>query len=121
MLQMFVKRLGELGYAVSQGELETLVFCKNKVENYIKNYCNLAAVPDGLLEIFVERVCGEFLLTKRRSGNLNSENFEDSGVKSITEGDVSVTFSDENYTDKLIEKLLNSGGGELLCYRKIRW
>lgn len=121
MLKMAVKRLEELGYEVKGADSELLLFCKNKVENYIKNYCNLPAVPEGLIEIFIDRICGEFLFSKLRSGNLNPENFEDSEIKSISEGDVSVTFSDSNKTEKLIEGLLRSGGGELNCYRKIRW
>lgn len=121
MLSMIAKRLGELGYETSASDGELLLFCKNKTENYIKNYCNLTAVPEGLLEFFIDRVCGEFLLTKLRSGKLNSENFNNSDIKSISEGDVSVTFSEDNSIHKLIEKLLQSGGGELNCYRKIRW
>lgn len=118
---MIARRLGELGYEVSDKDSELLLFCKNKVENHIKNYCNLPAVPDGLNEIFIDRACGEFLFSKQQSGNLNSENFDNCNIKSISEGDVSVTFSDEKVTEKFIEKLLQCGGGELNCYRKIRW
>ena len=120
MLQVIAKRLGELGYEYSQKDSELLLFCKNKVENYIKNYCNLPAVPDGLLEIFVDRVCGEFLFSKFHAEKLKNENSENN-IRSISEGDVSVTFSDENYPEKLIEKLINCGGGDINCYRKIRW
>lgn len=121
MLELITRRLGELGYETSTSDKELLLFSKNKVENYIKNYCNLPAVPDGLTEIFIDRVCGEFLFSKFNSGNLNSENSGESEIKSISEGDVSVTFSDKNGTEKLIERLLQSGGGEINCYRKIRW
>lgn len=121
MLDLIAKRLGELGCEVSQADSELLLFCKNKVENYIKNYCNLPAVPDGLFEIFVDRICGEFLFLKLESGQLDSESLGEIGIKSVTEGDISVSFSGEGGVRKLIEFLMNCGGGELICYRKIRW
>ena len=121
MLELIAKRLKELGHETSANDKELLLFCKNKVENYIKNYCNLPAVPDGLTEIFIERVCGEFLFSKLQSGVLNSDNLDNSEIKSISEGDVSVTFSEKSSAEKLIERLLQSGGGEIECYRKIRW
>lgn len=121
MVKMIAKRLAELGYETSSKDDELLLFCKSKVENYIKNYCNLPAVPEGLTEIFIDRACGEFLFSKLGSGKIDPENPGISEVKKISEGDVSVTFSEEGGAAKLIERLLQSGGGELNCYRKIRW
>lgn len=121
MVRMITKRLGELGYETKESDFELLLFCKNKVENYIKNYCNLPAVPEGLTEIFIDRACGEFLFSKLGNGRINSDELGNSEIRSISEGDVSVTFSEKNNAEKLIERLLRCGGDEINCYRKIRW
>lgn len=118
MFKVIAKRLGELGCEVSDNDLELVDFCLKKVENQIKNYTNLSAVPEGLFEVFVDRVCGEVLLSKLKSGELGEGSL---GVKSISEGDVSVSFSGEMTAADIIERLLNSGGGELACYRRIKW
>lgn len=118
MEEVISERLAALGCVVGDGDAELIAFCMRKVENYIKNFTNLPAVPEGLFEVFADRVCGEVLLSKLRSGELGGGAL---GIKSIVEGDVSVTFSGAEEVPEVIERLLNSGGGELICYRKIRW
>ena len=66
-------------------------FTIQKVENHINNSCNTASMPDGLYEVAVERVCGEYLFAKKQSGQL--EGFDlDAAVKQVATGDTSVSF-----------------------------
>ncbi len=118
MFDIIAGRLAGLGYEISEDDAELISFCSKKVENDIKNRTNLADIPEGLREVFIDRVCGEVLMSKLMSGELDGG---EGGVKSITEGDVSVSFSGGVSVRDLIDRLLASGRGELICYRKIRW
>lgn len=101
----------------------------NKVENHIKNYCNISKIPDGLYELLVDGVCGELLKTLKDSNLLNAENFDlDTAVKSITEGDVSVTYAvnegsatDEQKLTALINSLADIDKNCLTRYRRLNW
>ena len=49
-------------------------------------------------------------------------------VKSVQTGDTNVTFAigegsmtDEQRFDAIVSSLLNTGEGELICFRKIKW
>jgi len=117
------ERLAEFGYTVMP-EDETLIgFIIVKVENHIKNQCNILAVSEGLHEIAVDMAVGEFLLFKKASGQLTGFDL-DSAAKSIQEGDTSITFADgtpEKRLDSLISYLVNHGDGAMASFRRVRW
>jgi len=119
-----IKRLAALGYEATTEDDWMLDFIIQKVEDHIKNDCNVTAVPDGLHQVVVERSSGEFLFVKKQSGRLEGFDLE-SAVKQVQAGDTSVTFADgaspESRLDALLKYLMSCGGGELACYRKIRW
>lgn len=121
---MVLERLISLG-CNGGSDLLAIDFCIQKVENHIKSYCNIAYIPDELIEIVVDRVCGEFLFSKKQIGQLdNTFNFE-AAVKSVQAGDTNVSFdttqSPENRFDALLNYLQSRGEGDLICYRKIKW
>lgn len=121
-----LERLVSFGYNSKEGDAWVICFSMQKIENHIKNYCNIDSVPDGLFNIAVDMVCGDFLFTQKNTGNLELTDLDlDGAISSIKEGDTQVNFgsgsSDEDKLIDLINYLLNNGSGELLCYRKIRW
>ena len=70
--------------------------------------------------------CGELLFAKKQTGQLEIGDLDLTGaISSIKEGDTQVNFngdeSDSDKVDSLLNYFLNSGKGELVCYRKIRW
>lgn len=128
MIKLAKARLAWLGYEVPDGDNELLEFCKNKAENSVRNFCNLpdsAEIPGGLSEILTDRICGEYLLSKRNSLSGLDVSDNSAAVKQIVEGDVSVTYAEgtspAERLDKLVERLLNCGERELVRFRKIRW
>lgn len=121
-----INRLKFLGYEVTDNDVYSINFICEKVENHIKNVCNICEIPDGLKNIYVDMVCGEFLQFKHNTGQLADTNFDvDNALSSVTMGDVSMSFDKSASVAakfaSLIDMLINSGKGELLCYRKIRW
>ena len=123
MLDDIKQRLAAFGYNTTAADDWVLGFCINKVETHIKNNCNVAEVPEGLRSIAVDMVCGEFLFGKKQSGQGVGIDFE-AAVKSIAEGDTTVTFdtssSVEGKYDALISYLMH-GEVDFATYRRIRW
>lgn len=121
-----LQRLVSLGYKLKENDDWILCFAMQNVENKIKNSCNITSVPDGLFHVAVDMVCGEFLFTKKQTGQLTIGDLDlDGAITSINEGDISVQFasgaSDEEKLDLLLNHLLHKGEGDFVCYRKIKW
>lgn len=100
-----------------------LAFAAGKVEEKIRNFCNIAEVPGELIYTAVDMVCGEYLYQMQQLGKL--ENFDvDAAVKSIDEGDVKITFMDNaSASDKLVTFIghLLDHEADLLAFRRLRW
>lgn len=128
-LTIITKRLESFGYSVTGSDDDLIDFCISKVEQHIKNFCNIPAVPDELQEVAVDMVCGELLNMKFLTGSLDDLsglNLEVRGVKTITEGDTTVQFADTDPSDaakftSLINDLIHGREGDLICFRRMRW
>ena len=121
-----LKRLVSFGCTLREDDAWVICFAMQKVENHIKNYCNITSVPDGLFNVAVDVVCGEFLFTKKQTGQLDIGDLDlDDAITSIKEGDTQVNFgsgtSDDEKFSVLLNYLQHNGDGDLICYRKIRW
>lgn len=121
-----LKRLISLGYVPKEYDAWMLCFSIQKVENHIKNSCNTTSIPDGLFNVAVDMVCGEFLFAKKQTGTLELDEIDLTGaIKSIFEGDTTVQFvegsSDEERFNSLLNYLLHKGDGDFVCYRKLKW
>lgn len=125
-IELVLKRLESLSYTVKEDDSWMIAFAAQKVENTIKNSCNTSSVPAGLQYVAVDMICGEFLYSKKQTGSLNDFDLE-IAVKQVQAGDTNVTFavekgaSVEQRLDALFSYLINSGKGEFVCYRKIKW
>lgn len=124
--ESITERLKSFGYEVTEDDDWMLTFCMEKVTKTIMNYCNVSTIPENLNPTAIDMVCGEFLLIKKQTGQLQLGDLDlDGAVTSIKQGDTSVTFatsnnSDESKFDALISYLLK-GKDDLLCYRRMYW
>lgn len=126
-IEAILKRLGSFGYTLKEDDSWAICFAVQKVENHIKNSCNVTSIPEELFHIAVDKVCGEYLFAKKQTGKLELSDLDLSGgaIKQISEGDTTVSFadgaSDEEKFNTLVNFLINQGEGELVCFRKIKW
>ena len=129
-IEKILQRLISFVYKPSVADSWMITFCMQKVENHIKNSCNISEIPDGLKEIEIDRICGEFLFSKKQSGQLNANNGFDveMTIKQVQAGDTNVTFAVgegsetlEAKLNTLISYLMNYGEGDFVCYRQIKW
>lgn len=129
MLERIKERLQSMGYAVKDSDDMAINFAMQKVENTIKNDCNISAIPDGLMNIAIDMVVGEFLMSKKTFAPNDLLNFNlDAAIKQIQEGDTNISFAvgegsktDEQRLDSFIDYLLNYGRNEFITYRRFRW
>ena len=129
MLERIKERLQSLGYTVKDSDDIAINFAMQKVENTIKNDCNISAIPDGLMNIAIDMVVGEFLMSKKTFAPNDLLNFHlDAAIKQIQEGDTNISFAvgegsktDEQRLDGFIDYLLNYGRDEFITYRRFRW
>ena len=122
-----LNRLESFGYTLKDTDDWMISFAAQKVESSIKNECNVTSIPDGLKNVVVDMICGEFLYSLKISGNLECFNL-DTALKSVQAGDTKVDFAvgqgsktPEQRLDALLSYLITYGRGEFACYRKIRW
>lgn len=129
-IEKILKRLISFGYIPNENDSWIITFCMQKVENHIKNSCNISEIPNELKEVEIDRICGEFLFSKKQSGQLNAENGFDleMAIKQVQAGDTNVTFAVgegsetlETKLNTLISYLLNYGESDFVCYRQIKW
>ena len=127
LTELVLFRLDSFGYEVKEEDAFVIGYSVQKVENNIKNDCNIADVPEGLTNIAVDMVCGEVLDTLYRTGKLDVGSIAlDGAIASVTLGDATVSFdnstSDNSGTfTALINTLKDSGKGEFACYRTVKW
>jgi len=126
MYSNIVKRLKSLGYIVVPADKWVIRFLIEKVTNAIKNDCNVDAIPEGLRQIAVDMVCGEFLQMKNGSGQLVDTSINtEAAIKQIREGDTSITYAVADGAvssfDGLIDFLLNYGKPQFAAFRRMRW
>lgn len=126
LTESVLKRLDSFGYTLSEADVYAIAFSVQKVEDSIKNDCNVSEIPEGLMNIAVDMVCGEMLGTLYRTGKLSLDGLDlDGAIASVSAGDTSVSFdnamSDDGKFTTLVQLLQGVGRGEFACYRKIRW
>lgn len=128
VFEAVVLRLAMLGYKVIEDDMPGLEYLISKCEKDILADINQKELPDGLFYTLVDMVAGQFMFNKKAAGDLEGFDFE-APVKSITEGDVSVTFaggsdgasSAEARFDALLSKLMHPAQSTLAAFRRMRW
>ena len=124
--ESLLKRLTSFGYDIKEDDAWQLCFIMQKVKHHINNSCNTTSIPDGLFNVAIDMTCGEFLFTKKQTGQLEIANLDLTGaIASVSAGDTSVSFdnsaSDEEKFNQLLNYLMTKGEGDFVCYRKLKW
>lgn len=126
MTEPVVDRLVSLGYTPTDEDTWTIAFSVQKTVNHVLNQIDHSKIPEGLTEVTVDMICGEFLNLKFLSGQLDLTGLDlDGMIQSVSQGDTSVSFSaegsDEEKLKGLLSWLIHGKEGDLICYRKMRW
>lgn len=126
-LREVFKLIQAIGYEMTDGDSWLVGFCVQKIEQEIKNACNVSSVPLGLYKCASGLVVADFLTLKRADGKLNADslNFEPS-LKQIKEGDTEISYATETVSNG--EQRLNlflascyQGREQFIAYRRLKW
>lgn len=124
-----VDRLAMLGYTVTDADETGLKYTIRKCEAELLANINHRKLPPPLFYPLVDMVAGQFLFDKKAAGGLG-EGFDfDAPAKSITEGDISVTFAGasdgasnaESRFDAMLSRLMHPAESTLAAFRRLRW
>lgn len=124
MLEKVKARLKALGYEAKDEDSMALSFAISGVCSHIKNFCNVAEVPEAAEQIAVDMACGEFLFGLSQMGKLDETFAIEMALKSVKMGDTDITFADEKSKADKISVLiaaLRERAGDLVCFRRLRW
>lgn len=92
-----------------------LQFILEDVEETVLNYCNLKALPAGLV-----KTAYRMAMDLYRAEGLGQEAIE-GGVSSISEGGATVSFKGSTYDTSFTGSLLKSYEKQLMEYRRLKW
>ena len=124
-----VARLAMLGYTVTDADKTGLEYLIYKCEAELLANINHRELPPPLFYTLVDMVAGQFLFDKKAAGGLG-EGFDfDAPAKSITEGDISVTFAGandgasnaESRFDAMLAQLMHPAESTLAAFRRLKW
>lgn len=131
MCDRIVELLAAIGYdTISDSDRIILNFAISKAESEIKNEINWKEIPQGLENVLICRVVGEFLLNKKTfaPSDLSMLDLSGGAVKQIQAGDTNFVFSvdegGESASGRLstfINYLLTYGADQFSAFRRIRW
>lgn len=119
--ELVTTRLSGFGVTVTEADDLLLAYVIAKIERDIKNFCNIAEVPEELYYVWSDAVCADFLHAKLSSGTLENVS---SIVKSISEGDTTISFSENSTPEGQLLVCLSTmelKNSDLIRYRKIVW
>ena len=120
-MQVF-KRLSELGWTVEDSDFDVVMFGVEKTYDYILNFCNLDELPPELFNTAVDMAVGEFIMDKYSTDDISGY-YNGELVKTISEGDISITYDREQASkslERLVDKLME-GKNMLYAFRRLKW
>ena len=129
VFELTCERMKQIGYTPAVEEYPTVEYCIAAAENYIKAQINDKIIPVELCFVWSDMAAGYFLRDKKATGALGNDFDFSAPAKSITEGDISVTFagaadgvlSNEARFDAIIDKLINPDKSVFFAFRRFKW
>lgn len=124
-----VTRLASLGYTVVDSPNAAVTYSIDRAAEYIKAQINRTEIPDGLRYTYIDMAAGLFLKDQKACNRLGAAFDFTAPAKSISEGDVSVTFagaSDGSLTpearfDQMVDAFINPPQSVFAAFRRFKW
>lgn len=118
-----IELLKSFGVEVAEDDF-SLLFSIQSITQDILNFCNLKELPKELEHVVERRVVANLLNLKLQASGEGSIEVE-KGIKSITEGDVSVSYDTSLDKGVLIARFIKDnlkyGMDNLYSFRDFRW
>lgn len=119
--------LSAFGFALTDADAWLVNFLFEKVEEQIKNACNVNEIPSGLNKTAACLVVSEFFQAKRTSGIFSPDGLRfDAALKQLQEGDTNIVFdidhslNNEQKLDLFIASA-EKAREQFVTYRRLKW
>lgn len=123
-LETIKERLANFGYVATAADDGMLTYVSNTVQRSVLLTLNIIEIEEKIENIVIDKICGEFLMTKKSTGQSVTIDVG-MALKSIAEGDTTVTYdtamSTEAQFDRLLKWLISGRDSVLLRCRRMRW
>ena len=127
MTNAVMDRLESLAYHIVGEDSLLIKILIEGVTTEILIKCNITELPDELKPMAVDAVCGRFLDQKHSSKQLEDYDFA-TAVSSITEGDISISYSTSSGTSNpeetfkaCIKEMAKLNPYKLHAFRRLKW
>ena len=122
-------RLLSLGYSLQESDLPALTLARGQAEEILRARTNRTDLPEGLFFLLMGMTAGFFLKDKKAAGALDGSLDFSAAIpaKSISEGDVSVTFavsdaaSPADVFDQMLDRMTTPPDDLIAAYRRLIW
>lgn len=129
LIALMRRTLKAKGFTIDNNDdelTEILSDALTRADQYIRNFCHISEIPDGLRYALTDLACGYFLQNQYNTGKLDEIYGIDARVNSLSIGDTQVSYSEDSpnanaRVTALIDDLLNGKRGDLLRYRRLCW
>ena len=118
---LVITRLSAFGVTPTEADSPTIDYSIEFIALKIKNFCNIEEIPQELNYEWANAVCADFLKMKLSTGSL--ENVAQI-VKSIQEGDTTVSYSESGTPESQLLECITQMGlnlSGLIRFRKMVW
>ena len=115
-------RIAMLGYTVTAKDRPLIEYFINSAEAEALRRTNQSVIPDELHSIYIDMIAGSFLQLKRATGA--SLNAPELPIKSITEGDISITYANTPSTmtfDETLSIMASPSDEVFVPFRRLKW
>lgn len=102
-----VSRLMSFGYDCIDTDLPLIAFAIKKITDDVRNYTNVDGTPESLDCRLIDAVCGEILGMKLALGALPSLEGIPEKITSMTQGDVSISYSPNASPEEKLKSCIN--------------
>lgn len=123
-LENIKSRLVSLTYTTSGSDDGLITYISDNVQRSVILNLNVQVLPEDIEGLVIDKICGEFLMTKVSTGQDIGINL-DAAVKGISEGDTNVQFETKNTPESrlnaLIKWLIHGRDSAIMAHRCIRW
>jgi len=120
-----ISRLSSFGYTIKENQQSAVTYSINRATEYIKANINREKIPDELYYTHVDMAVGLFLRDMKSTGQLGESFDFAASVKSISEGDVSITYADtgtpEEKFDSMVNSMTNPPQSTFSAFRRLKW
>ncbi len=125
LMKRTLKAKGFTGYEAAENA-ELLEDALARADQFIRNFCHISEIPDGLLYARTDMACGYLLQDLYNTGQLDEVYGISGTVSSLKIGDTQVNYTDGTASANtrvlsMIDELINGKRGDLLRYRKLCW